>query len=72
MKRNNYFSKVCRTRFNFGKLVGIMVCVLPYLSKMLRCVGQREVAKIIGGPGATCRGLGKSQHATPCQQPGVN
>lgn len=58
MKSNNYFSKVCRTRFNFGKLAGIMVCVLSCLSKTLRCAGQREVAKITGGPGDSCRGLG--------------
>lgn len=59
MKRNNYFSKVCRTKFDFGKLAGIMVCALPYLSKTLRRVGHREVAKIIGGPGDGCRVLAR-------------
>jgi len=67
MKRNNYFSKVCRTRFNFGKVAGIMVYGHLYLSKMFRCVGQREVSKIIGEPGGSFRGLGKNQYAISCQ-----
>lgn len=57
MKRNNYFFKVCRIKFDFGKLVGIMVCVLFYLLKILRRVGYREVVKIIGGFGDGCRVL---------------
>ena len=39
---------------------------------MLRCVGQREVAKIIGGSGDSCRGLDKNQCFAPRQQSRVN
>lgn len=39
---------------------------------MLRCAGQREVAKIIGGSGDSYRGLDKNQCSAPHQQSGVN
>lgn len=37
---------------------------------MFRFVGQKEVAKIIGGPGDSCKSLSKNQHAY--QKSGVN
>lgn len=37
MKRNNYFSKVCGIRFNFGKLAGIMVCVTVFVKNAKMC-----------------------------------